>query len=161
MRTVFGIVLAALSMIGLAPQNKRVEEIDRTRVDQVYDAAMRSISAGRDLGLLHNALMQMNINGMAKRRAAEIALSLNNTATALMNRENQQKLGVTQAIWLYSGAPCEMDPKKPGSQDAAHKAANGKHFDVSKGMFLDGKWTWPGVELGCRCASKSIVPGFS
>jgi hypothetical protein len=28
-------------------------------------------------------------------------------------------------------------------------------------VFLNGKWTLPGAEQGCRCASKSIVPGFS
>ncbi len=138
-----------------------LEEIDRNHFDQVYDAALRSISAGRDLSVLYNVLMQMNINGMTKRRAGEIALLLNNKATALMNRERQEALGIKQALWLYSGAPCEINPKRPTGQDAAHRAANGKLFDVSRGMFLDGKWTWPGVELGCRCVSKPIVPGFS
>jgi hypothetical protein len=39
--------------------------------------------------------------------------------------------------------------------------ANGKLFEISTGMFLNGKWTWPGVEPGCRCISKSVIPGFS
>jgi uncharacterized protein with gpF-like domain len=134
-------------------------EIDKTHFEQVYDAALRSISAGRNLSLLYNVLMQMN--GMMKRRAGEIALLLNNKATALMNKERQESLGIKQAHWLYSGAPCEINPKEPTGQDAAHRAANGKLFDVSKGMFLDGKWTWPGVEPGCRCVSKPVVPGFS
>jgi uncharacterized protein with gpF-like domain len=115
--------------------------------------------------LLYNALIQMNINGVTKRRATEIAHLLNNKATALMNRERQESLGIKYALWLYSGAPCEISWNKPTGQenlqDAAHKAANGKQFDVSKGMFLDGKWTWPGVEPGCRCVSKPVVRGFS
>jgi uncharacterized protein with gpF-like domain len=142
-----------------------LEEIDRNHFEQVYQAALRSISSGRDLSVLYNALMQMNIKGMTKRRAAEIAGLLNNKATALLNAERQELLGIKYAVWLYSGAPCVINPKKPtgweGRQNAAHMAANGKAFDVSKGMFLDGKWTWPGVEPGCRCVSKSIVPGFS
>jgi hypothetical protein len=44
-------------------------EIDKNHFEQVYDAALRSISAGRDLSLLYNVLMQMNINGMTKRSA--------------------------------------------------------------------------------------------
>ena len=136
-------------------------EIDRNHFEQVYDATLRSISAGRDLGSLYNDLMQMNINGITKQRAAEIASLLNNKATALMNRERQESLGIKSALWLYSGAPCEINPKSPTGQDAVHRAANGKPFDVSKGMFVDGKWTWPGVEPGCRCVSKSVVPGFS
>lgn len=138
-----------------------LEEVDESHFDQLYDAALRSISAGRDLSLIYNALVQMKIKGMTKRRAEEIARLLNNKATALMDRERQQSLGIKSALWLYSGAPCEINPKKPTGQDAAHRAANGKPFDVGKGMFLNGKWTWPGVEPGCRCVSKSVVPGFS
>jgi len=137
-----------------------VEE-DRTRFDRIYDAALRSISAGGDLAALYNVLLDLNINGMTKRRAGEIVLLLNNKATALMNKERQEALGIKQALWLYSGAPCEIDPQRPTGQDATHRAANGKSFDVSRGMFLDGKWTWPGVEPGCRCVSNSVIRGFS
>lgn len=140
-------------------------EIDKNNFEQVYDAALRSISAGRDLFLFTSALVQMNIDGMTKQRAADIARLLNNKATALMQRTRQAALGITQAKWLYSGAPCKINPKNSSDhenrQDAAHRDANGKLFDVSKGMFLDGKWTWPGVEPGYRCVSNSVVPGFS
>jgi uncharacterized protein with gpF-like domain len=138
-----------------------LEGIDKNHFEQIYNAALRSISAGRDLSLLYNVLMQMNIDGMTKQRATEIARVLNNRTTALMDRERQLSLGTKQAQWRYSGAPCEINPKKPMGQDAAHRAANGKLFEVSTGMFLNGKWTWPGVEPGCRCISKSVVPGFS
>jgi hypothetical protein len=142
-----------------------LEEIDREHLDQVYDAALRSISAGRDLSILYKALMQMNIDGMTKGRAAEIARILNNKATALIQKEQQESLGIKSAVWLYSGAPCLLNHKLPADwekrQDAAHRNANGKPYDVNKGMFLDGKWTWPGVEPGCRCVSKSVVRGFS
>ena len=138
-----------------------LEEVEERHFDQVYEAALRSITAGRDLSVFYNALMRMNIAGMTKRRASEIAHLLNNKATAWMTRGYQETLGITQAVWLYSGASCEINPKTPTGQDAAHRAANGKSFDVSNGMFLNGKWTWPGIEPGCRCVSKSAVPGFS
>jgi len=38
------------------------------------------------LSVLFNALMQMNINGMTKQRAVEIALLLNNKATGTAAR---------------------------------------------------------------------------
>jgi len=135
-------------------------EIHSEYADRVYDAAVRSVSAGRDLSLLYNTLIRLNISGMTKRRAEEIARLLNNRATALMDRQRQESLGITQAVWLYSGAPCEIDPKKATGQDAAHRAANGQSFDVRKGLLLNGKRTWPGVDPGCRCASKSIIHGF-
>jgi hypothetical protein len=74
-------------------------------------------------------------------------------------RARQLELGITEAVWLYSGAPCEINPKKPtGHQDEAHKNANGKRYKISDGMYLDGKWTWPGYEDGCRCVSRSVIP---
>lgn len=140
-------------------------EIDKNNCEQVYDAAIRSISAGRDLHFLTNAIMGLNFGEMTKRRAADIARLLNNRATSLMNREQQSSLGMTHAIWLYSGAPCMLHPKKPTDhdiqQDAAHKAADGKEFKVAKGMYLNGKWTWPGLDPGCKCVSRSKIPGFS
>ena len=59
-------------------------EIDSRCVDRVYEAAIRSISAGRDLSVLQDTLMQLNVSGMTKQRAGEIALFLNNRATAFM-----------------------------------------------------------------------------
>jgi hypothetical protein len=37
-----------------------LEGIDRNYFEQIYNAALRSILAGRDLSLLYNVLMQMN-----------------------------------------------------------------------------------------------------
>lgn len=140
-------------------------EIDQRHFEQLYDAAIRSISAGRDLHVLFDVIIQMNIAGMTEARAADIALLLNNRATSLMQREQQAALGITHAIWLYSGALCKVYPKKTTDhdirQDAAHKAADGKEFEVAKGMLLNGKWTWPGAEPGCKCASRPKIPGFS
>ncbi len=138
-----------------------IEGLDPKYFDQVYDAAVRSVMAGGNLFLLINVLLETNIDGMTRKRAGQIALALNNKTTAVINRERQASLGITEAVWMYSGAPCEIGPKRPsGHQDAAHKAANGKRYKIAEGMFLDGKWTWPGSEEGCKCVSRSVVPGL-
>ena len=139
-----------------------IQDIDKNHCNQVYDSAIRSVIAGRDLFIMSNDLMQMNINGLTKKRAGQIAYFLNNIATAVIQRERQQSLGITKATWMYSGAPCEINPKKPlGQQNESHKAANGKKYKVNEGMYLDGKYTWPGYENGCKCVSKSIIPALS
>jgi hypothetical protein len=132
---------------------KSLNEIDAGDFDIIYDAALRSISAGRALHILYQALMTMD--GMGKRRAEEISRSLNNKATALIQAEGQERLGIKYAVWLYSGAPCGG-----AEQDAAHKAANGKPYPVNKGKLLNGQWTRPGYEDGCKCVSKSMIVGF-
>jgi hypothetical protein len=143
---------------------KCIKDIDESHFDQVYETALRSINAGRDLGSLSKAILQMNINGMTKRRAGEISALLHNKATDLIEREDRLSLGIEYAIWMYSGAPCFKNPKKPSprdvQRDAAHKAANGQRFSIKKGMLLNGRWTSPGQEEGCRCLSRSVIPGL-
>jgi uncharacterized protein with gpF-like domain len=142
----------------------QIEEIEACRFDEVYDAALHSVSAGGDLHVLYEALMRIGADGITRRKAEEIARHINDRATSLMNRNRQKALGIEDAVWLYSGAPCMTNTHKPTAeeirQDAAHKQANGTRFKVSKGMPLDGKWTWPGRENGCRCVSKSVISGF-
>ncbi len=77
-------------------------------------------------------------------------------------RERQAALGITYAVWMYAHAPCMKNPRHPTDeeiqQNAAHKAADRKTYDLSKGLLVNGKWTWPGVEDGCKCFSRSILP---
>ena len=78
--------------------------------------------------------------------------------------ERQSSLGITHAIWMYANAPCMKDPwcdcptAADIRQDSAHRAANGKKYEIAKGLFVDGKWTWPGVEEGCKCCSRPVLP---
>jgi len=73
-----------------------------------------------------------------------------------------RELGITHAIWLYANAPCMEDPSHATAanvqRDAAHCSVNGKRYEISKGLFVDGKWTWPGVEEGCKCVARAVLP---
>jgi hypothetical protein len=137
-----------------------LEDLGKKNVPQIYEAALLCVLAGGDLHVLFTALMK--IEGMSKGRAAEIAHALHRKAKAQIDRERQVSLGITHATWMYANAPCMKDPSHPApadvQRDAAHCSANGKQYEVSKGLFVHGKWTWPGVEEGCKCASRSILP---
>lgn len=82
---------------------KQIKEFNESNFDKIYGAALRAISGGRDLAILFNAVMELNLPHMTKQRAREISLSLNNKATALMNCDQQVSIGVKYAIWVYSG----------------------------------------------------------
>ena len=136
-------------------------EIIKAHRQDVYEAACRCIAVGGDQQVLYRALAK--IEGLPKTRAIEICLFLNRRANAQIDKEQKMALGLSGAIWVYAGAPCFFsDNPTPAEieQDASHCAANGKKFDVSKGLFIDGKWTWPGVERGCKCALRSVLPDF-
>jgi hypothetical protein len=116
---------------------------------------------GRAISPAHDLL---KIEGMPQDRVLEITRFLVNNAREQFARERQLSLGITHAIWMYPNAPCMKEPFSscPTAadirQDSAHRAANGKKYEIAKGLFVGGKWTRPGVEEGCKCASRSVLP---
>lgn len=127
-----------------------IKSIASRNLTQVETMVMQSVQQGRDLSTLSKSLQHEF--GVTKRRAALIARDQNNKATATITKTRQQQLGITQAKWRHSSGG-----KEPRH---SHVAANGKTYDIDKGMHLDGKWTWPGVEINCRCVAQPVIQGF-
>jgi len=141
-----------------------IKEFERSHFDQIYQAALLSVSRGGDLAVLFNAIMALNLPGMTKKKAGAISANLNSKATALMTRDQQLAVDAQYAVWVHSGAPCIPNHRKASDDDFrranAHKAASGKRYEVVTGMLIDGRWTRPGVDEGCKCISRVIIPGF-
>jgi SPP1 gp7 family putative phage head morphogenesis protein len=127
-----------------------IKSIAQEHLSDVEGLVMRSVTQGRDLGQLTEELAKRY--DITKRRAALIARDQNNKATATINKARQRQLGITQAKWMHSHAGKHPRP--------SHVAANGKTYDIDKGMYLDGEWLLPGQAINCRCTSKSIIPGL-
>lgn len=127
-----------------------IRSISAQYLTQVQGDVMRSVTAGRDLASLTEALQART--GITKRRAAFIARDQVNKATSAFQRVRQTELGVTEAVWLHSGGGRKPRPE--------HVAFSGKTYKIAQGAFLEGKWTWPGIEPNCRCVSRPVIPGF-
>jgi hypothetical protein len=139
-----------------------LDEAEKKHVRQIYELALRFIVGRRDFYSFCTEMMNLHIEGMTRSKAAELGRSLANKAGAVINRERQASLGITHAIWMYPNAPCMKDPRRPSAtdvqQNSAHRLANGRRYEISKGLFVNGKWTWPGTEEGCTCTSRSVLP---
>ena len=122
---------------------------------QVEGLVMRSVATGRDLGQLSTDLRARY--DITRNRAALIARSQNNLATASFTRVRQQEAGITEAVWLHSHGG--KTPRK------THLAKDGKRYDIALGWFDPDpkvrRRIWPGQLVNCRCVSKSVVKGFS
>ena len=127
-----------------------IKSIAQQHLAAVQGHVLRAVQQGRDLGGLAKALQEQH--GVTKRRAAFIARDQSNKATAVITRARQKELGITEAIWMHSSGGRHPRP--------SHVAFNGKRYDIAKGAYLDGVWTFPGHEPNCRCVSRSVVPGF-
>lgn len=128
-----------------------IRSIPEKYFTEVEGLVMRSVARGRDLSFLTDELQKRY--GITRRRAALIARDQNNKATSVMQSARQQSLGITEGIWRHSHAGKE--PRQ------SHVKADGKKFDLSKGMYLDDKWVMPGEEINCRCTWSPVIPGLS
>lgn len=131
-----------------------IKSIPAQHLQKVEGLVMRSVSTGRDLGQLTKDLQHQF--GVAKKRAAFIAQSQNNLATAAMTAARQREIGITEAVWVHSGggAHPRLSHQKAGRDKV--------RYDPAKG-WLDpevGQYILPGQLPRCRCVSKAVVPGF-
>ena len=126
-----------------------IKSIQSEYASEVEGLVMRSVAAGRDLKTLTDELEERY--DITRRRAKLIANDQNNKATAQMARARQLSMGVTKARWMHTGGG-----KTPRQ---SHVHANGKVFDLAKGLYIDGKWTFPGEEINCGCVTAPIIPG--
>ncbi|POS10219.1 phage head morphogenesis protein [Burkholderia gladioli] len=126
-----------------------IRSIQSEYATEVEGLVMRSVTAGRDLGALTDELQQRY--AITRRRAAFIATDQNNKATAQMARARQLGMGITKARWLHVGGG-----KQPRH---SHVQANGKVFDLKRGLMIDGEYIFPGELPNCGCVAAPIIPG--
>ncbi|MDB5605134.1 MAG: phage head morphosis protein [Bradyrhizobium sp.] len=117
-KTTKAIIMAAT----VGQQVSLIKSIPSQYFTDVEGLVMRSVQTGRDLGQLTKDLQEQF--GVTCRRAAFIARDQNNKATASMTRARQDELGITQAIWVHSGAGKHPRP--------THVAMNGTKYDVNR-----------------------------
>lgn len=132
-----------------------IRSIGQQHLGAVEGIVMRSVQAGRDLGYLSKELEHQF--GVTKRRAAFIARSQNNLATAAIQRVRQTELGIAEAVWMHSGGG--------RTQRASHvKAGRDKvRYDVKTGWFdpHEQRHIWPGELPNCRCVARAVLPVLS
>lgn len=131
-----------------------IKSIATEHLAAVEGIVLRSVARGRDL---HLAASEIEAKfGVTKRRAAFIAQSQNNMATANITRVRQQAIGVKQAIWVHSHAGAKPRPShvKAGAEKVIYDVATG-WFDPDEQKFI-----LPGELPRCRCVSRPIIPGW-
>lgn len=132
-----------------------IRSIPQKFLSDVEGSVMRSVQAGRDLGMLTEELQKHY--GVTRRRAAFIARDQNNKATAAFKRARELELGLDEAEWHHSGGSREPRPThvKAGREKVRYKISQG-WFDPALGRYIQ-----PAEEPGCKCVGRPIIKGFS
>jgi uncharacterized protein with gpF-like domain len=135
----------------VAENVKLITSLADQQLLRVEGAVMRAVQTGTNLQQLNQELVEGL--GIAKRRAAFIARQQTSMATATMARARHMELGCEEGIWLHSAGGRKPRPE--------HVAFSRKRYSLSKGAFLEGKWTHPGVEPNCRCVGRPVLPSLA
>ncbi len=129
-----------------------IKSIPQKYLADVQTQVWQSVAAGHDLAALSKGLQSRY--GITFKRAALIARDQNAKANAEIEAARRQELGITQAVWVHSGAGKEPRPSH------VKAGADRLVFDLGKGAYLEGEWVLPGQAINCRCTSKAIIPGW-
>lgn len=124
-----------------------IKSIPGEYLSDVQKMVWESVEGGFDLATLTNNLD--NAYHIGRNRCKLIARDQSNKVHAVMEQARRKELGIKEAIWRHSAAARE--PRK------SHVEANGKTFDIEKGMYLDGEWILPGQAVNCGCTSRGII----
>lgn len=149
MREAYGAVVA--ENVGL------IKSIASEHLTDVEGIVLRSVAQGRDLGSMAKELRERF--DVPRKRAALIARDQNNKATSLITRVRYQEAGLNRAVWMHSGAGRHPRPDHVAFSAGRFRGPSGPgpEYDVEKGAYLEGKWTFPGYEINCRCVSRAVV----
>jgi hypothetical protein len=129
---------------------KLISSIAEQHLAEVTELVKESVSAGRDLKGLSDALQERF--GVTKRRAEFIARDQNNKATSNIHRQRQLQYGLL-AKWRHTMA--SVNPRQE------HEDWDGEIYDPEEGMYSEeeGEDQWPGTAINCGCSSESVIPG--
>lgn len=126
-----------------------IKSIGTQYLSKVEGHVFASVRGGFDLATLTKNLQ--HDFGVTRNRAALIARDQGAKAHAVIEMARRKELGITKAVWLHSHAGVNPRP--------SHVSANGKIFDIDKGLYLDGEWLLPSQAINCRCVSRSVIDG--
>lgn len=127
-----------------------VKKLRDETLEMYTSNALRAMSLGNGLdGILDE------FEGMEEKRknhAKTVARTQINTYNSLSTKIRAQNLGITQAVWVTAND----ERVRP-----SHAQRDGKVFDLDKGLYssIDGKYLLTGVDYGCRCTARYVLPG--
>lgn len=131
-----------------------IRSIPEKYFTEVEGMVYRAVAKGGDRKQLADEIEREfgRRHGITRRRAEFIARDQVRKATSALSNARQQAAGIKKGIWLHSGGGNQPRHK--------HVQANGKEFDLDKGLPIGdkGQYVLPGEEPNCGCTWKPVLP---
>lgn len=138
---------------GIAIQNQ--VDLISSISGEYFDKVEKIVYNGMQSGLDHEALGKkiQEATGVSAKRAKFIARDSTSTINSQLSVKRAANAGITKFVWLKT----KMSKTSNYTPRKSHLAVDNKVFDLDKGAYVDGKWTFPGYPIGCTCAMSFVV----
>jgi uncharacterized protein with gpF-like domain len=136
-----------------ALMDSTTEWVKTLRNNILQDFANNAITMMTTGASMTEVLKNFDLNKSKKSDAARFTAHQQVTMfNSLSSKLRYQNLGITEAIWQTAG---DGDRVR-----VAHQDRSGKRFDLAKGLYsaVDKKTILPGIDYGCRCRARPVLP---
>lgn len=117
------------------------------------------VSGARYSTIEKEIISKTGVNKKLANRIKVIARNEISTINAQISKRRSEALGIKKGIWRTSedervrGNPAGKYPNAKPS----HFKANGKEFELSKGLKINGEYIFPGEPISCRCSYSPVI----
>jgi uncharacterized protein with gpF-like domain len=143
--------LTDFANIAIKNQVDLIKSISDEYFDKVEKITLNGMMNGTEWSELGKQIQKAT--GATAKRAKTIARSQLSMINGNLTKKRATEAGYTKARWLKTKPRATANYKPRES----HNQANGKIFDLSKGLLIDGKYTYPSEDYNCTCLYEIVV----
>lgn len=152
------LLYAVVTLTGLTPEasekitddliafNPKSKNTKLTKIDEFFNSAD---NRGFDAYTFRQNLQ--DYYRTEKKQSSIIANSFRARAASIRSLLIAKSIDATHCQWAFRSTCISVNR-------IAHQAANGRQFKISEGMIFDYGQSFPGIEFGCNCDMRMIIP---
>jgi len=143
--------LKDFSNIAIQNQVNLIKSISDDYFDKIENLVYNGVMNGEDFATLGKKIQEAT--GATKKRAKFIARDQTATVNANLSKARAEQAGITKAEWVKT----KSSKTENYTPRESHIKADGKGFDLNKGLLVDGEYIFPGQKIGCTCVARYVV----
>ncbi len=144
--------LTDFANIAIQNQVNLITSISDDYFDKIESLVYNGVMNGEDFDMLGEKIRKAT--GATAKRAKFIARDQTATLNSMISIARAKKTDIKKGIWIKT----KPNKTKNYTPRESHNKADGKEFDLDKGLKVDGEYIFPGQKIGCTCTMSYVMP---
>lgn len=143
--------LTDFQSIAIQNQVDLIKSIESEYFDKIEKIVYNGMTTGQDWDTLAKQIRKAT--GATEKRSKLIAKDQVTTINSQLAKRRALNAGLTKCEWVKT----KRFKTKNYNPRESHILADGKVFDINKGLKVDGKYIFPGSEINCSCVARYLL----